>query len=186
MSDALSGSVSFMALARAAWPFVTEYLRSIDRRVAIALVSAASPDGKHVTITQPQGETFVSPYLLFPTSSGGQRVDFFAVPPLHRTVNVTYYPSYRDDARHIYIASPFVLVQIREENGAALYRGATVSGRPIRGGGMRISFVLGTFPVVALSAAPATLPYAVGLLMLASGLAGYVWTALRPGASSGR
>jgi hypothetical protein len=145
----------------------------------IALVRATTPAGTPVTITQPDGATFVSPYLLFPGRSGDQRLDLLAVPPLHRTVNVTFYPSYHDEAHHIDISTPFVLVQIAEENGAPLFRGATISGKPVQGGGLRLTFWLGQYPNVVLSSAPASLPYGLGVLMLAVGLAGYVWSMLR-------
>jgi hypothetical protein len=141
----------------------------------IALVRATTPNGKPVTITQPEGATFVSPYLLFPGRSGDQRLDLLAVPPVHRTVNVTYYPSYHDEARHIDITRPFVLVQVAEENGASLFRGATISGKPVQGGGLRLTFLLGQYPNVIVSSAPATLPYWLGVLMLAAGLLGYIW-----------
>lgn len=145
----------------------------------IAFVRATTPQGKPVTITQPEGATFVSPYLLFPGRSGDQRLDLLAVPPLHRTVNVTYYPSYHDEARHIDIPAPFVLVQVAEENGAPLFRGATISGRPLLGGGLRLTFLLGQYPNVVISSAPATLPFWLGLLMVAAGLIGYVWCVSR-------
>jgi hypothetical protein len=145
----------------------------------IALVRATTPSGTPVTITQPDGATFVSPYLLFPGRSGDQRLDLLAVPPLHRTANVTFYPSYHDEARHIDISSPFVLVQIAEDNGAALFRGATISGKPVQGGGLRLTFLLGQYPNVVLSSAPATLPYVLGVLMLAVGLLGYVWSIVK-------
>ncbi|HZV80044.1 MAG TPA: hypothetical protein VFF60_10595 [Candidatus Binatus sp.] len=141
----------------------------------IALVRATAPDGRPVTVTQPQGTTFVSPYLLFPFVHGGEQLDFFAVPPLHRTVNVAYYPSYHDEAKGIDIPTPFVLVQIAEENGAELFRGATISGRPIRQGGVVLTFTLGTYPDVLVASAPAQLTLAIGLTMIAAGLIGYIW-----------
>ena len=147
----------------------------------IALVRAATPQGKSVTITQPEGATFASPYLMFPGQSGDQRLDLIAVPPLHRTVNVTYYPSYHDEARHIDIASPFIIVQVAEDNGAALFRGATISGKPLTGGGVRLTFLLGQYPAVMLSSAPATIPFALGALMIAAGLVGYIWSILKEG-----
>lgn len=145
----------------------------------IAFVRATTPQGNPVTITQPEGATFVSPYLLFPGRSGDQRLDLLAVPPLHRTVNVTYYSSYHDEARHIDIATPFVLVQVAEENGAPLFRGATISGKPLQGGGLRLTFLLGQYPNVVVSSAPATLPFWLGFLMVAAGLSGYVWCVVR-------
>ncbi|MBV8280692.1 MAG: hypothetical protein JO347_01350 [Candidatus Eremiobacteraeota bacterium] len=145
----------------------------------LAFVRATMPDGRPVTVTQPQGASFASPYLLFPASQGEQRLDYFAVPPLHRTVNVAYYASYRDEARGIMIPTPFVLVQINEENGAQLYRGATVSGHPIRAAGMIVTFTLGRYPAVTLASGPALLPLGLGVLMLVAGLIGYAWTNLR-------
>ncbi|HME81798.1 MAG TPA: hypothetical protein VKF82_06950 [Candidatus Eremiobacteraceae bacterium] len=140
----------------------------------IALVRATTLDGKAVTVTQPQGATFISPYLTFPVSRGDQRLDYFAVPPLHRSVSVAYYQSYRDESKGIVISSPFILLQIAEENGAQLYRGATISGRPVRAAGMILTFTLGHYPVVMLSSAPALVPFALGVLLLGAGLVGYV------------
>lgn len=147
----------------------------------VALVRATTIKGAAVTITQPEGATFVSPYLLFPGVSGDQRIDLFAVPPLHRTVNVTYYASYHDATRHIDIPSPFVLVQVAEDNGAPLFRGATISGKPLHGGGLRLTFLLGHYPAVTLSSSPATLPCVLGVLMLVAGLFGYVVSIVRHG-----
>jgi putative ATP-binding cassette transporter len=48
--------VTLAALARAAWPFVIEYLRSFDRRVAIALLTA----GSIATVTGPIAMTYVN------------------------------------------------------------------------------------------------------------------------------
>ncbi|MBV8082469.1 MAG: hypothetical protein JOY86_05735 [Candidatus Eremiobacteraeota bacterium] len=141
----------------------------------LAFVRAQTPDGRPVTVTQPEGASFASPYLLFPGAQGEQRLDYFAVPPLHRTVNVAYYASYRDEARGIVIPTPFVLVQINEENGAQLYRGATVSGHPIRAAGMVVTFTLGRYPAVTLASAPALVPLGLGILMLVAGLIGYAW-----------
>ena len=146
----------------------------------IALVVARTLAGKRVTITQPQGVAFASPYLLFPAAAGEQRLDYFAVPPLHRTVDVTYFPHYRDESRGIDIETPFVLVQVEEQNGAPLYRGPAVSGRTIRGGGVALTFFLGQYPSVDVTSSPALFPSALGALMLAVGLAGYVWQSLRP------
>jgi putative ATP-binding cassette transporter len=56
VSDAGPGSVGFMTLARAAWPFVTEYLRSVDRRVAIALLGA----GTIAVVAGPIVQTYVN------------------------------------------------------------------------------------------------------------------------------
>ena len=77
------------------------------------------------------------------------------------------------------IETPFVLVQVSEQNGAPLYRGPAVSKRTIRGGGLALTFFLGQYPSVELASSPALLPMAIGVLMLAASLAGYGWAALR-------
>jgi vitamin B12/bleomycin/antimicrobial peptide transport system ATP-binding/permease protein len=48
--------VTLAALARAAWPFIIEYLRSFDRRVAIALLAA----GSIAVVTGPIAQTYVN------------------------------------------------------------------------------------------------------------------------------
>jgi hypothetical protein len=146
----------------------------------IALVRATAPDGRPVTVTQPSaGAPFASPYLQFPFPAGQQADDYFAVPPLHRTVNVAYFPSYHDPSKGVDIAVPFLLLQINEESGAPLYRGPAVSGRPVRQAGMVLTFTLGRYPVVTIASAPATTPLAIGILMIVAGLIGYAWTNLR-------
>ncbi|MBV8365985.1 MAG: hypothetical protein JO194_05745 [Candidatus Eremiobacteraeota bacterium] len=152
----------------------------------IAFVRATTPDGRPVTVTQPEGATFISPYLLFPYKQGAQQLDYFAVPPLHRTVNVAYFSSYHDAAKGIDIPEPFVLVQIAEENGAELYRGATIGGRPIRKGGVVLTFQLGTYPDVIVTSAPARLALGAGLAMIAVGLIGFIWLNVRAGRTERR
>lgn len=56
MTNGIPRPSSVAALARAAWPFVTEYLRSMDRRVAIALVVA----GTVAVVTGPIVQTYVN------------------------------------------------------------------------------------------------------------------------------
>ena len=150
----------------------------------IAKVVAQTLDGRRVTITQPQGSAFASPYLLFPAQIGEQRLDYFAVPPLHRTVDVTYFPRYRDESRGIDIETPFVLVQVSEQNGSPLFRGPAVSAKKVRGGGVALTFFLGQYPSVEVTSSPAILPAALGALMLAVGLCGYAWTQARTGRGS--
>jgi vitamin B12/bleomycin/antimicrobial peptide transport system ATP-binding/permease protein len=56
VTNAIPNPKSLPALARAAWPFVTEYLRSLDRRVAVALLVA----GTIAVITGPIVQTYVN------------------------------------------------------------------------------------------------------------------------------
>jgi len=138
----------------------------------IARVTATALDGRSVTVTQPQGAAFASPYLTFPAVQGGQPSDLFAVPALHRIVRVAYYaglPAHRIDI-------PFVLVQIDEENGGTLYQGVAVSGRPIRRANLELEFFLGSYPVVFVASAPPLLPLLLGVAATAVGLVGFLLT----------
>jgi hypothetical protein len=141
----------------------------------IAYVSARSPKGAPVTITQPNGATFVSPFLLFPIARGAQRADMFAAPALHRTIQVVYYDGLPERG----ITAPFVLLQVAEENGGVVSQGVTVSGKPFHAKGVTLTFALGTYPVVSVGSAPAAAPFYAGLLILAIGLAGYSVLSLR-------
>lgn len=150
-------------------PYVFRALRG-----PIAFVSVRSPDGRSVTVTQPEGAAFASPYLVFPLLSGDQPADLFAAPALHRVVRVAYYAGL--PARNISI--PFVLMEISEENGGVLYQGVAVSGRPVKKAGMILDFQLGEYPAVIMASAPAPIPFAVALLMIAISFVGYVWSML--------
>jgi hypothetical protein len=145
----------------------------------IARVIATSPNGKNVTVTQPQGAAFASPFLLFASTSDGQPADLFAVPALHRVVRVAYYPGLPSHNINI----PFLLVQINEENGGVLYQGVVVSGRPARHAGITLNFEISTYPVVLLASAPAMLPFALALALTLAGLIGYAWSTLTRGAN---
>ncbi len=141
----------------------------------LAFVSAASTAGEPVTITQPGGAAFLSPYLTFAALEGGQPQDAFALPALHRTVRVAYYSGI--PSRGIDI--PFLVVAIAEENGGLLYHGVALSGKPLVKSGVRLTFLLGTYPVVMLSSAPPIVPFVIGAGLVGIGLLGYVLTTLR-------
>jgi hypothetical protein len=134
----------------------------------LAYVKAATRSGRPVTVTQPDGWAFVSPFLLFPLAAE-QPQDAFAVPALHRVVRVAYYAGL--PARGINI--PFVVLQINEENGGVLYRGVAASGEVLDKAGLRLQLWLGSYPAVFMTGAPAAVPFFVGIVMVASALAGY-------------
>jgi hypothetical protein len=141
----------------------------------IAYVRAQAPNGSPATITQPTGASFVSPYLLFPQPRGEQVADAFAVPALHRTVRAVYYSGLPERG----ITTPFVLLEVSEENGAALARGVIVSGKPFAAPGVKLAFELGAYPIVSVASAPDVLPFIAGLAMLAIALIGFAITSLK-------
>ena len=144
----------------------------------IAYVDATSPSGRPVTVTQPDGAAFLSPFLTFGNLDGDRPEDYFAVPALHRNVQVDYWPGL--PSRGIDI--PFLALRIAEENGGTLYEGVAVSGRALAKAGMRLEFALGTYPSVTASTAPPLAPFGAGIAAFAIGWLGYVaGLALRSG-----
>jgi hypothetical protein len=142
-----------------------------------AYVRAWSPDGRAQTVTQPQSEAFVSPVLQFPDlDRDGLPVDSFSVPALHRDVHVKYYPGLPQHG----ITIPFVQWAISEENGGVLASGVAVSARPVRAAGVRLEFILGTYPVVVVAPRPPAVFLWLGWGAIAAGLAGAVVRGTRP------
>lgn len=135
----------------------------------LAYVNASSPSGSPQTVTHPSGGPFASQFLTFPTMAEGHPVDVFAVPALHRIVTAVYYAGL--PSRNINI--PFLLLRLAEENGGTLYEGVAVGGRPLVKAGVRLQFVLGTYPTVTMASAPSPLAYAVGLLLFVAGLVAF-------------
>jgi hypothetical protein len=144
----------------------------------IARVEASTPAGAVVTITQPDGPAFLSPFLTFGGMDGTQPEDYFAVPALHRTVQADYWAGLPSRG----IDVPFLELRIAEENGGALFEGVAVSGRPVRKAGVVLAFTLGTYPVVTAASAPPLVPLSAGLTMVAAGLIVFVWRAARKSA----
>jgi hypothetical protein len=141
----------------------------------IAHVEARTPAGSVVTVTQPDGPAFLSPFLTFGGVDGTQPEDYFAVPALHRTVQADYWAGLPSRG----IDVPFLELRIAEENGGALYEGVAVTGRPLRKAGVVLTFTLGTYPVVTAASAPPLLPLLAGLTMVAAGLTAFVARAAR-------
>lgn len=142
----------------------------------IARVRARDPEGRPVTTTQPNGAAFLSPYLTFPDlDTDGREVDYFSVPPLHRDVGVKYFPGLPERG----IDVPFLALEIREENGAKLYDGVAVDGRPLAKAGVVLDFALGTYPCVIMTGAAPLWLFALGTALVLAGLAGYGVTTWR-------
>jgi hypothetical protein len=133
----------------------------------IAYVDARAPGDKPVTVTQPDGPAFLSPFLTFAGLDGDQPEDYFAVPALHRTVQVDYWPGLPSRG----IDVPFLALRIAEENGGSLYEGVAVSGRALRKAGIVLTFSIGTYPIVTASSAPPLVPFWAGIAMVLAGFA---------------
>jgi hypothetical protein len=142
-------------------------------RWPIAHVSALDTRGRPVTTTQPNNVAFLSPYLTFPqVDTDARPIDFFSVPPLHRDVGVKYFDGL--PARGITV--PFLVLQIRESNGAALFDGVAVDGREVSSSGVRLRFALGTYPAVITAGAAPIWICALGIALVIGGFVGYAFS----------
>ena len=130
-----------------------------------ALVDARTVRGQPLTITQPNGADFLSPYLTFTGLDGEKPEDYFAVPAVHRNVQVDYWSGLPSRG----IDVPFLVLRIAEENGGALFQGVAVSGRTLKKAGFNLTFTLGDYPVVTAASAPPLLPFCAGVAMLVIG-----------------
>jgi hypothetical protein len=148
----------------------------------IARVRARDGAGRPVTTTQPNGAAFLSPYLTFPgVDTDGRQIDYFSVPPLHRDIGVKYFSGLPERG----IDVPFLALEIREENGAKLYDGVAVDGRPLAKAGLTLTFALGTYPSVIMTGAAPLWLFAIGVILVVAGVAGYAVIAWRVDAASG-
>jgi len=142
-------------------------------RWPIAHITASDTHGRPVTTTQPNNVAFLSPYLTFPQVDTDSRpIDFFSVPPLHRDIGVKYF----DGLPSRGITVPFLVLQIREANGAELFDGVAVSGREVSSSGVRLRFALGTYPAVVSAGAAPIWICALGIALVIGGFAGYAFS----------
>jgi hypothetical protein len=142
----------------------------------IARVRARDAAGRPVTTTQPNGAAFLSQYLTFPdVDTDGRAVDFFSVPPLHRDVGVKYFQGLPERG----IDVPFLALEIREQNGAKLFDGVAVDGRPLAKAGVVLTFALGTYPSVIMTGAAPLWLFALGITLVVAGVTGYAIAAWR-------
>ncbi|MFI5388706.1 MAG: hypothetical protein ACHQY2_03225, partial [Candidatus Eremiobacterales bacterium] len=133
----------------------------------MALVDARSANGEPVTVTQPNGADFLSPYLTFAGLDGDKPEDYFAVPAVHRSVQVDYWPGLPSRGINV----PFLVMRIAEENGGTLFEGVAVSGRALNRAGLILTFTLGEYPTVTASSAPPLLVFWAGVAMVVAGIA---------------
>jgi hypothetical protein len=133
-----------------------------------AYVVARNDRGEHLTITQPNNPSFLSPVILFRQTQQihGQTfpLDTFAVPAAQRIVHVLYF-SPADLAALAHEPSapaptrPGAILSASDDAGAP--RGITMaaSAVPAAIGGLNVTVTLGTYPVLEVASAPQ--PYVI-------------------------
>jgi len=168
---ALGDSVLFLA------PRPAAYVEAFDER------------GAHLTVTQPAAASFLSPVLLFPQRQRIGAVDVpldtFAAPALHLTVHALYFtPADLATFGHAGLAasSPALVLSAADDRGRPVGLAMAPSGRTVALAGLRVRVTIGSYPALAVAAAPPPALLYGGLLLFALGLG---WAALGGGGVPG-
>ncbi|HTX03999.1 MAG TPA: hypothetical protein VMD07_09985 [Candidatus Acidoferrales bacterium] len=151
-------------------------------RMPVAYVEAFDEGGNHLTVTQPTGAAFLSPFLLFRTrqeiAGGSHPIDGFALPAVNRSVKVVYFTP-EDVARlHMQLppsadGEPAMLYDVFDSrSNHSLGIGVAASGVQTEIGGVRLRATLGTYPQLVIASAPQPYILTLGLLLIASGIVG--------------
>ncbi|TAM74662.1 LPXTG cell wall anchor domain-containing protein [bacterium] len=127
-----------------------------------AYIDAYDAAGRHLTITQPQGTSFLSPLLLFPSQARLRdrtyAIDVFALPALSQTVQAFYFTP-ADIAAVQHVAPPrdaAVLVALTGRNRALVPHGIAFlrQGAASDVGGVHLTASIGHYPVLVVASAP--------------------------------
>ncbi len=176
-----------IALAPASRRVVGESLVYLEQRPAV-YVEAYDERGAHLTVTQPTNASFLSPVLLLRER---QRIgafdvpfDTFAAPARHRVVRALYFTpdelarfSHADANALAGQKAPALILTAADDAGKPLGITLAASGQTVALGGIRVRATIGTFPALAIAAAPATWALVAGIALF---VAGIVWSVLRP------
>lgn len=160
----------------------------LDQRPA-AYIEAYDESGRHLTVTQPTNPSFLSPVLLFRDT---QRIatatvpfDTFATPARKRTLRALYFtPKQLAQFNHAGIdpTRPALIVTAADDAGHELGITLVSSGQEVMIAGIRLRATLGTYPALAIAAAPPTWALIAGIALFVFGVA---WAALaRPPSAS--
>jgi hypothetical protein len=172
-----------IALGSSARRILGESLLYLEPRPA-AYVDVTDSRGSHLTVTQPTNASFLSPVLLF---GARQRIgalevplDTFAVPARHRIVRALYFTP-QDLAQFGHAnasldpARPALVLSAADDRGNPQGITLAASGGEVALGGLRVRVTLGTYPLLAIAAAPPTWVLIGGIALFLAGLA---WSAL--------
>lgn len=145
----------------------------------VVAIDAADASGRHLTITQPSGIAFLSPVLTFaqrqmiPGLHESVPFDSFAVPALHRAVNVVYLdPATAANLRGVAADDrSAVLFAVDDADGRALAHGVRLAldGQTVTVAGLQLTPHTLAFPAIRIVAVPLPLAAVAGLLLVAIG-----------------
>ena len=160
-----------------------ESLLSLEPRPA-AFLEAWDASGHHLTITQPNNASFLSPVLLF---RDRQRIgaidvpfDTFATPAQHRVVRALYFTphdlaGFRHDLGDT--THPAVVLTATDDAGRPLGITLARSGSDVSLSGVRFRVTIGTYPALTVASAPPTWALVIGVVLFALGVG---WSSIRP------
>ncbi|MFN2460215.1 MAG: hypothetical protein ABR591_05965 [Candidatus Velthaea sp.] len=139
-----------------------------------AYVVARDARGNRLTVTQPAGGAFLSPVLLFPQRQPIRDktypLDTFALPAVHRIVRALYFSAADAAAFNRVAASSAALVlSVNDDAGKQLAISVALSGREVETANVRVTATAGTYPQLAVAAAPHPALLLGGLLIFAGG-----------------
>jgi hypothetical protein len=148
----------------------------------VAYIEAFGEDGNHLTVTQPTGSAFLSPFLLFRTqqeiAGGTHPIDGFALPAVNRTVKAVYFTT--SDVTHLRLqlppsaeGQPAILYDVFDaQANRSLGIGVAASGVETEIGGVRLRATLGTYPQLVIASAPQPYVLLLGLVLIVLGVVG--------------
>jgi len=152
-----------------------------------AYVDVSDERGAHLTVTQPTNASFLSPVLLF---TERQRIgeldvplDTFAVPARHRVVHALYFTPHdlaqfpHASVNGVDTSKPALILTASDDAGKPLGIALAPSGAGVALAGLRVRAAIGTYPALAIAAAPATWALVLGGVLFCAGIG---WSMLRP------
>jgi hypothetical protein len=147
-----------------------------------AFVEAWDASGAHLTVTQPANASFLSAVLLFRQHQRIRQfdvpVDSIATPAQHRLFHVLYFTP-RDAAAlepgNADAREPAAILSADDDSGATLGVTLARSGADVTLGGVRVRVTLGTYPALAVAAAPPLWALVLGIAVYAGGAAWSLW-----------
>lgn len=172
-----------VALGGTARRVLGESLVYLEPRPA-AYVEAFDERGAHLTVTQPTNSSFLSPVLLFRERQriGAVSVplDTFAAPARKRVVRALYFTpqelaQFQHAAGPLDRARPALVVTVADDAGRQLGITLVPSGGEATVAGVRIRATLGSYPALAIAAAPPTWALVGGIALFGLGV---VWAGL--------
>ena len=154
----------------------------VAEAMPVAYVEAFSDAGNRLTVTQPTGNAFLSPFLLFRTRqeiAGAQHpIDGFALPAGNRTVKAVYFTPAEVARLHVQLppsaaGEPALLYDVFDaSSNRSLGIGVAASGTQTEIGGVRLQATLGTYPQLVIASVPHPYILALGALLIVVGIVG--------------